>query len=215
MKKVLEQDWLRMNDATFLAFTGRVHNSLSNHPDFSGTWSDLFPSLAEYKRGIDEFARLRDEAVNKDLVKVALRKKSRLDLETMTFRIAQYAEIVTGGDPVKLMNTGFTVHTTGNKTTAGKTVSGEVTNFRVWHAPLPGQVYVSWRRVASRVGVYELQMNYGNINDEGSWLPAGTHVLCAKNLITNLQSVSRVAFRVRYVDHIAGPWTTPVTIVVL
>ena len=139
-------------------------------------------------------------------------------MEAKTFKIARYVELVADGDPLKLMNTGFTMHSQEHKTPASKSGSMEVTGLHAKHGPSPGQVFVGWKRLALQ-GPYELQMmqmKNGDVIDEGNWKPAGSYVHCSNIEFANLESVTRVAFRVRFVAKKgAGPWTAPITIVVL
>ena len=107
MGKVPRPKLTKLSHPKFVAATGAMCESLSTDSLFSGTWPDIYPRLEELIAARNEYVKLYNAALNRDILQISLRNKARVVLQEMFAKVFKYVESVAGDDPYLHLNIGY------------------------------------------------------------------------------------------------------------
>ena len=212
MKKRRIMSYGHLSDADLLAKGGTVLNALSTHPVYQVALPTFVPTLAILKDAIDKYQEAFNAAVNRDRMKIALRKAARAEFIVILDKIARYMEMAVGDDTNLLLNTGFDITREYASANAYSTLSSP-SNFSVTQGDHRGSMTAKASRIQGAAS-YEAHVAEGDPTVEANWNFLAVYVRPGEMLITDREPGKLYSFRLRAIGVSGvGPWSTPVSLI--
>lgn len=214
MDPVLIIAFTRMPEDDFYAKAEAINAALSANPNFPGPWADPLVGPAELNDLFEAYQAAYNAALNKDVVKVSLRKTARAALMVYLRKLAGYLELVADGDTAKLLTTGYALRGAPGPGPGPGPLPAPV-EFTTRHGPLSGQLIGRARKLRG-AGSYELQICIGDPGVEANWKFFAAYVSATRMEISGQTPGVKVWARLRGLST-AGPgkWTDPFGLMVI
>lgn len=210
-------DFNSLTESNFQVRTSTVLISMTDNPYFPGDWPAPVPSLAQL-RADDATYRAACAAVQmRDFSQLGRRNEARRVLTRGLQRLAAYLELVAGDDEEKLRSTGFELRRSSGRPAgnASGVAPGMPDNFRVGLGPRAGTLLVDASGLRGVIG-YEIQITQGDPTVDTDWKSAVIVQTVRRTLLDNLPSgVTWVRLRAVNALGLSGPWTSPISVIVM
>ena len=204
----------RLPEVGFLEKSGTIVAAITTNANYSEPWLPQVPTLAQLTAAHNDYVTAYHDALNKDIVKVALRDSHRLVLSDMLKTLAPYYELIAQGSIPKLETTGYDLRreTTPN---SGVDPLSAPSNFQVAHGALPGTLDIKVTRLEGAAS-YEVQLTQLDPLIEANWAHALSSKTATQMQLLNLTRAHAYWVRVRAIGtNGPGVWTDPINIIVV
>ena len=150
------------------------------------------PSLAEVKAATDKLELLYNQALNKDMEKKANVRIQRKVLKGLITELADYIQITSRGDAIKILSSGFDVRR--GRTPVG--IPGIPERLKLKAATIEGELEITWKAVK---GAKSYIVEYA-LNSEFAQIVGSRVVTRARFKATKLAEGVKYWFRVQAVN---------------
>jgi hypothetical protein len=208
----LLKNFSRLSAAETISLARQVNFKLAGHPDITEPFPSYVPSLQKIGHAADGLETAQFEAVNKDQLKLAIKKQCCTALQTDLGTLAQHVELVAQGNPAILQTVGFPMkQKRGRVAVRTAPDSPEIT---VTHGKLSTTLTCTVSK-GCKTGSSEVEITSGDPTVEGNWGRAGAGIyVLSKFDLTGLQPGTKYTVRARCISSGGtGPWSAYVTII--
>ena len=197
-----------------LAKARGIFTNVSNHPSFQDKSAAFQQDVQKLGEAIERLQKAFDEAMSRDIHKLAFRDTVRDELVVILGRIAMHVELAAMGDPTLLRASGFDMAQDRSVKSAAPVVM-EAPELKLKHGPMPGTLIASAKPV-NHAASYELIITDGDPSIQANYRVQGVHAHCTKIEIPGCTGGTNYWAMLRCIGpNGPGPWSAPVTIMSL